>query len=212
MPKRRSSGRRRRPLLDWVQNIESYHNTTLTYNVGLSGRFAVPLIYSAAMLQQWTGQDPTVDLQQGQYAIPNTTKGIRVRAIHWWARVEPSAWSLGSQMRSGLRIMPAPMELDDGSQLLRLNYTMWAGSPSGAVLPQNQAAAFADDRFYTEQRLSKTFGDASTTPELVHRGRWSGNKKLNPEDGLFAYFEAPTGAVNMRMSHIYFRTLVELQR
>jgi len=192
-----------------VTNIEAYNNDTLTFNAGVPGRFAIPLVYSGGVQQLFTGLDVAQDILQGRHAVPNLERGLIIRAVHWWCRVEPNTWVLGNRMMAGMRLIAAEMDPSDTSADLMVNYTMWAGS-TGALSPAFQAAFFADEQFLTEQRRSKSFGDASTTPELILSGRWRGRRRLQPEEGLFAFFEAPAASVNMRQNLTYFRTLVEL--
>lgn len=194
--------------LDWVQNPDSYAGIdTLTFNVGQANAFALPLTYAPRSLvggQGFLGANVSPTFWMADAAIPNSNRGLIVRAVHWWAHIEPSTWALGSMMTAGMRLTIQDQDQTSGAASVVGGYSMWDASTV------DKAYIFADENFLTERRVSKAFGDASSTPLIQMSGRWSGRKRIPPQQALFAFFEAPTNSVNMRMRHYFFRTLVEI--
>lgn len=208
--RRRGGFRRMRPKLDWVTNRESYGNEVLTWTAGQAGQFALPLTYSARALEQITGLDAAQQIIQSGTAVPHSSRGLVVRAVHWYAVAEPATWVLGNVMVGSMRLTVQDQDQENGAASVVAGYTAWIGGSTGAVL--DQAAYFADERFLTEQRRVNYFGDASTRPMLVFSGKWSGRRTIPPQQALFAIFESPSNSVTMRLRYKYFRTLLEVPK
>lgn len=181
----RSSSRRKKMVLDWVVNDDTYSTSNIT--IGNTQTAALPLVYPRYVLQEVTAWN-----SPGSYAFPDAGRQF-VKAVRGVVVTLPSSWAVGSTFRMMMRIVKKPMDFITGEAIVDSTYSLFN-------------AGHANERFVWQHLKNEyyNFGNAWEHTR-IHA---TVNQWLEPEEGLYLIMENQSGFTQNLVNTVFCRSLV----
>lgn len=188
MAKKSSRGRGPKRQVDWVVNPETYGATVAIPNGGFVLLCLVPSLHDRNFV------DTTLAVTQPRYMWPEQDSGQVAYAVKGSFSITPSVWAVGTLYRLMARVVKKPMEYGN---------TFQAIVDPGYSLFQ---AEFANERFLWQRYVAQDFGLGSVGETVSVN--WSGNQKLDPDEGLWLALENESGITISLIIRAFMRTLM----
>lgn len=119
----------------------------------------------------------------------------------------PNTWSAAVRHDLCYRIVVADQDPDLGIAQLDTFYDLWRNL---AGVQPAQVARFANGRQNcAEHRMVRHFNAESTNPFWYYKKYHRFKRRLQPQEALFILFQSSLNSVEMRLLHLFCRTLVE---
>lgn len=120
---------------------------------------------------------------------------------------EPSTWSLGQIQAYGMRLGAFEQDPESGTLLLHPDYSMWNEDIPTLGVSAQPATWANTEGWVWERRTFRVFTTSNGNGGIQYSMRWSGRRRLKPDQCWAFYLEGENTSVNARIQP-FFRSLV----